>query len=409
VGTCNPSTGACEASPVADGTSCAAAGDLCRTGGVCTAGVCDGGTSVDCTSLDDACHVGTCDPTTGTCSAVAAARSVDVLFMIDNSNSMQEEQVSLAAELPRFVTALATGDIDGDGMADFPPVRDLHLGVVTSDMGTAGFSVPTCSPPMFGDDGVLRTEGNTMRSGCAATYPSFLTFVPSTGADPATAAADFACVANAGTGGCGFEQQLEAVLKAVTPSTAATRFFGATTGHADGANAGFLRPDSVLVTFLLTDENDCSASDGGLFEPASATYPGDLNLRCFTYPSALHPVTRYVDGLVATRTSPNDLIFVAVTGVPVDLVPSGGATSFAAILADPRMVESIDPSGPIRLVPSCDVPGRGLAFPPRRIVSTAQGLAAEGVTAILGSICQEDLGAPVDAALARIASMCPTP
>ena len=45
---------------------------------------------------------------------------------------------------------------------------------------------------------------------------------------------DFACLATLGTGGCGFEQQLKAVRKALTI-------------HADGANAGFVRDDSLLA------------------------------------------------------------------------------------------------------------------------------------------------------------------
>ncbi|MCZ7685533.1 MAG: hypothetical protein M5U28_44845 [Sandaracinaceae bacterium] len=139
--------------------------------------------------------------------------------MVDNSNSMAEEQASLAAQLPRIVTALATGDIDGDGTPESAPVDDLHLGVVTSDMGVGGFIVPTCARGDFGDDGILRTQGRTDIAGCMATYPSFLEFRPGSGADPADVAADFACVATVGTGGCGFEQQLEAVLKAATPST----------------------------------------------------------------------------------------------------------------------------------------------------------------------------------------------
>ncbi|HEV3485648.1 MAG TPA: hypothetical protein VG106_09590, partial [Vicinamibacterales bacterium] len=55
----------------------------------------------------------------------------------------------------------------------------------------------------------------------------------------------------AGTGGCGFEQQLEAVLKALSPASptawtaagyVAPTFFAGSTGHALGANAGFVRP-----------------------------------------------------------------------------------------------------------------------------------------------------------------------
>src|SRR5690242_14520574 len=47
---------------------------------------------------------------------------VDLLFVIDNSGSMAEEQVKLSAQLPRLVQVLTTGDFDGmpnpDGQLD---------------------------------------------------------------------------------------------------------------------------------------------------------------------------------------------------------------------------------------------------------------------------------------------------
>jgi hypothetical protein len=61
-------------------------------------------------------------------------------------------------------------------------------------------------------------------------------------------------------------------------------FHGATRGHADGANAGFLRPGSTLAIVLLSDSDDCSAEDVELFDPGSAIYGStDLNLRCSTF------------------------------------------------------------------------------------------------------------------------------
>ncbi|HJL29556.1 MAG TPA: hypothetical protein RMI62_10820, partial [Polyangiaceae bacterium LLY-WYZ-15_(1-7)] len=215
--------------------------------------------------------------------------NVDLLFMVDNSNSMSEEQVALSNELPRLVRVLASGDADEDGTQDFPPVRSLQIGVVSSDMGTGGFLVPTCSESSFGDDGVLRTEGNVARPGCMATYPSFLSFRPADGGDPSAFASDVTCVAAMGTNGCGFEQQLESILKAVTPSTSSITFGMGTVGHADGANAGFIRDNSLLTIINVTDEDDCSAADPDLFNPSSTAYTGDLNLRCFQYPEAVHP------------------------------------------------------------------------------------------------------------------------
>jgi len=325
----------------------------------------------------------------GKCEVVS---KVDLLFVIDDSSSMAEEQASLAAELPRLVRRLVSPpDLDGDGSPDWLAITDLHLGVVSTDMGTGGYAVPTCREPDLGQDGVLRTEGNTSIDGCMATYPSFL--AGTRDVDPDDLASDFACVATLGTGACGFEQPLEAALKAVTPSTAPTRFAMGTTGHADGENAGFVRPGSLLAIVVLTDEEDCSVADPELFDPSSERYDGDLNLRCVRHPEAIHPVQRYVEGFRRVRSDRPDLFaFSVIAGVPPDLVPDPTEPDFDRILADERMEERIDPSGRT-LVPSCDVPGRGRAFPPRRLVRLAREV---GGRSAVTSICEADLGPAVE-------------
>ncbi|MDQ3031945.1 MAG: hypothetical protein M3Y87_05965 [Myxococcota bacterium] len=346
---------------------------------------------------------------------------LDLLLMVDNSNSMSEEQASLAAALPRLVQMLASGDSDGDGEVDFDPIESLHIGVVTSDMGVGGHAVPTCDGArfgaMFGDDGVMITRGRTGIAGCVATYPAIFEF--RRGDDPVAFAADVSCVAQVGTGGCGFEQQLEAVLKALSPSTPTewTRagyvppvFFGSTSGHGDRANAGFVRADSVLAVVLLTDEEDCSVTNPDLFDPGSDTFSGtDLNLRCFTYPEATHPVERYTTGieghggLLGLRRDPRRLVFGLIAGIPVDALPASGAADYDAILAHPNMMESIDPSMTTRLRPSCNVPGRGVAFAPRRMVRVAQQLDQAGAHVALGSICDASLGSVTRALIDAVA------
>jgi hypothetical protein len=327
---------------------------------------------------------------------------LDVLLMVDDSGSMGEEQASLVRELPRIAEVLATGDLDGDGMQDFPAVASLHLGVVSSDMGTAGFRIPTCDGPS-GDDGILRTAGNTTLAGCGELYPSFATYdADDPSADGRAFASDVGCVAVLGVSGCGFEQQLEASLKAITPSTSAIRFEGGSVGHADGANDGFLRDGSVLAVLSITDENDCSAADAELFDPTSSTYTEDLNLRCFLHPGALHPASRYADGLLATRRAPADLVFGLIAGIPEDL--ASATPDYDAILRDPRMVERIDPAMPTRLAPSCDEEGRGVAFPPTRLVEVARQIDAAGGAAVIQSICQGDFTPAVSAILTRVSA-----
>jgi hypothetical protein len=329
-----------------------------------------------------------------------ATGELDVLFTVDNSNSMAEEQASLTEQFPRMAEILATGDIDSDGIQDFPAVTSLHVGTITTDMGVGGFNVMTCNDePNFGDNGVLRTVGNEAMPGCAATYPAVQQFVP--GMDAMSFANDVACVSLVGTGGCGFEQQLEAPLKALSPSSS-TIFAMGTGGHGDTLNAGFARPDSVLALIEVTDETDCSAADPELFNTASSTYMGELNLRCFMNPTAVHPVSRYVDGLLGLRSDPASLVYATISGTPPDLITP--TLDYDAILADPRMAEVVDPANPARLSPSCDVTGRGIAFPPRRSVELARDITARGGAGVVQSICQSDFTPAIQAILEHVSA-----
>ena len=98
-GVCNVTTGLCEATPLVDGTTCDDGsdctetdecsagvcsgttladdtacddGDLCTDTDICTSGVC-AGTDLDCSLLDNACNVGTCNSADGACVATAMA------------------------------------------------------------------------------------------------------------------------------------------------------------------------------------------------------------------------------------------------------------------------------------------------------------------------------------------------
>lgn len=352
---------------------------------------------------------------------------VDLVFVIDGSRSMAEEQAALLAELPWMISTLLTGDVNGDGddddAEDFDAFRDLHVGVLTMDMGTGGHALATCAEPDFGHDGVLRTEGAAAEA-CQTSYPSFLAYRPGRGTDPGRFASQVAClVGGVGTEGCGVEQPLEAILKALTPSSAqpwtspdfvpvgdprappalAEPFFRASEPHGDGANDGFLRADSLLVVVPITDENDCSLGDPDLLDPESATYAGtDVELRCALHPGALRPVARYVEGLVQLRARPQLLVLAPIVGVPVDLATPAGAppdwtalASDCATTGDPRLCEEVDPTTG-RLVPSCNLPGSGLAFPPTRILEVARELDLRGARVTVQSICQESYGGALE-------------
>ncbi len=314
---------------------------------------------------------------------------VDMLFVVDSSGSMSEEQAALAREFPRMVRMLVTGDLDEDGRAEFEPVTDLRVGVITTELSTHGIAVPGCSADVLdGDDGALRTHGYWWRDECRRHYPSFLSFrAEEGGADRFVA--DFSCVAQVGNEGCGIEQPLEAALKALTPSTSEITFVDGT-GRRDLDNTGFVRDDAVLAVVVVTDEDDCSVADPELYDLESERYPFDPmtgNLRCFSYPEALTPTRRYLDGFRGFKEDPNDFFFAAITGVPPDLVNDATDIDYDALRADPRMVPRPDPARPQeRLAPACDVVGIGFAAPAVRLLDVVQGL---GQNATIRSICDD--------------------
>lgn len=70
VGVCVPESGLCQAQPRREGLECDDE-DPCTHQDICMAGICSGIT-LDCTSLDDQCNTGVCEPSTGECRPQAA-------------------------------------------------------------------------------------------------------------------------------------------------------------------------------------------------------------------------------------------------------------------------------------------------------------------------------------------------
>jgi hypothetical protein len=180
---------------------------------------------------------------------------LDLLFMIDDSPSMQEEQANLARNFPRLIEELKKMP------AGLP---DLHLGVVSSDMGAGTANLGSACGNSLGDRGVLQVRGGC---GLDASRGRFL--ISQNGGTDNNFQGDiadvFACMANLGTAGCGFEHQLQSVRVALSGFVA--------------DNAGFLRSDAHLAVVYITDEDDCSApADTTMFgAPASGQ---DGSLRC---------------------------------------------------------------------------------------------------------------------------------
>jgi hypothetical protein len=181
-------------------------------------------------------------------------RDIDILFVVDNSGSMGEEQTSLTNNFPQFMAVLNA--IEGG-------LPNVHIGVVSSNVGVGGYNITGCGGD--GDDGALQ---NTPRiSGCTPPDGAFISDVEM--ADGSRAknysgelASTFSCIAALGTSGCGFEQHLESMKRALD-------------GHREG-NAGFLRDDAYLAVIIIADEDDCSARDSTMYDPNDTALTGTL-------------------------------------------------------------------------------------------------------------------------------------
>lgn len=335
--------------------------------------------------------------------------AVDILLVVDDSASLGYQAAQLKEQLPRMLTAITRG---GEGETSFPAIESVHVAVTTTAMGIGRELPPACTSDSV-NDGVFVKPGEVGVT-CDVSYPGYLDFE---GGPAALATADsVACVplvfADEHASGCGFEQPLEAALKSVWPEADKRVEFTSGQGHGMGENAGFLRPNSLLVVVVVTDEDDCSAQDQSVF--AMGEDLGAINLRCFNYPDKLYPVERYVQNLKQLRPNNDNVVFALIGGVPAELVSGAyragfeldtkeGITAYYdAVLAHEQMQEvAIEPeefTG--RLRPSCTLlrnvdddmdgmPDLDIATPPRRLVEVAKGF---GPNSVLGSICTDDFG-----------------
>ena len=215
----------------------------------------------------------------------SATKKIDLLFMIDNSISMADKQRLMSAAVPVLLARLVTPrcvDEEGQptgsvvtssggctvGAPEFPPLEDIHVGVVTSSLGHHG-SHDVCSDATGGrtPDDLAQLLGS-VRTGIPGNENGFLTWQP--GDDTTAFGADFSAqVANVGDMGCGYESSLEAWYRfLVDPEPVASMendgsksVRGAVNSAVLAQRAAFLRPDSLLAIVMLTDENDCSILD----------------------------------------------------------------------------------------------------------------------------------------------------
>jgi hypothetical protein len=198
--------------------------------------------------------------------AFVPTRKIDMLFLVDDSSEMRLSQDNFIRNFPVFIQRLT----------DPPGLPDLHIAVVSSDLGAGDGSIASCDST-GGKGGAFQY---TARGDCTATgLAPGATYIADDGTNrnyTGNLTDVFACIAALGETGCGFEHQLAAISRAL----------GADGLPAPIENQGFLRPDAFLVITVLTNEDDCSAPrDTNLYDTAAnmnlASYLGPpTNFRC---------------------------------------------------------------------------------------------------------------------------------
>ena len=179
----------------------------------------------------------------------ADENEVDVLWIIDNSGSMQQEQADVAANFGDFISEIQSIGID------------FHVGVVTTDM---------TDPEQRG-----RLQGS----------PRYLTV------DTEDLEASFSNIVQVGTDGSRIERGLSAALAAVRPPLSTHD------------NHGFLRDEAALLIIVVSDENDCS--DTGVIGP-------DEPNRCVEEAELLVSVDTLVSDLRRVKDNPSKVILSAI-------------------------------------------------------------------------------------------------
>jgi hypothetical protein len=225
--------------------------DALSSSGAGTGGNPDAALSPDCT-------VPPCREIIAELPPAAPTRDLDILFVIDNSHSMHEEQEALLAAFPTFMDVLGT---IGGGLPN------VHIGVISTDIGIGEHATTGCEGQ--GENGVLQAAPRI--AGCQPPAGRFIRDVESGGERERNYSASlpdtFSCIAALGIEGCGLEQPLNAMKLALDGSRP--------------ENAGFLRPSSFLAVVFLSDEDDCSVSNAAILDPTAESAFGPFSsFRC---------------------------------------------------------------------------------------------------------------------------------
>lgn len=349
-----------------------------------------------------------------------ATTDVDMLFVLQKSCCVLDKQTRLKNAFAQLVADL-------DSLPGGRP--NLHIGVVTSDLGTSSMNDPVPAAPIgngpgscagTGDAGALQKGTdveNTLVDGAFIVDRKNADGSRTTNVAPGTSLATaFSALASVGASGCGLEQHLRAASVAL----------------ANPVNAGFRRDDAALAIVFLAEDEDCSAASTQLFGDDPAF--GNLGFRCFGYgvtcddggatpdemripglKSQCHsndaspliaPVSQLVDSIATHVTDSRQLLLAVIAGdpTPVEIglsTPPGGGVAMPAVRAScststPSGISIAEPA--VRLVEAAaSVRRHVFASSCSTDYSGPSSAIARQVRGLVGDTClREDIALPGD-------------
>ncbi len=238
-----------------------------------------------------------------------AASQVDILWVIDNSDSMVSEQNKVAGRFSEFFNQLLTSQVD------------YHIGVITTDPADSGILRSYQGPTATGCVG-CRFVTKDVPCANATVDISDLTSeseIEARLSDQCQAQLVFRNLIRVGTGGTAFEQGFATAAQALGVKDVDI-VTGLPANNPPTENAGFLRRDASLYIVFVSDEDEGSKADGSpigyyrrLFESLKgAGNENKVSIAAITgYPigDANLPTLDQVCGVLA---NPNDARLAAV-------------------------------------------------------------------------------------------------
>jgi hypothetical protein len=268
-------------------------------------------------------------------------KDVDILFVIDNSGSMGEEQALLAQNFGSFIEVLEAEDVEAN----------YRIGVTTSDNGNpwcpAGATTPeggklvlSSCKDRIGDflfnNGMVDVQDLACNDICTLTstdleiQPSTTDFDSNAKPRPwleniegkknipaATSTVEaFKCFGPQGINGCGFESQLESMYLSLK--------------RAENTNEdeyGFLRANAILAVVIVSDEVDCSYNKN-----YSEIFEQDGNKVFWSDPTAAFPTSAVCWNAGVTCTGSDSTNWDSCDPVNKDVNGNEGVADDQAVL-----------------------------------------------------------------------------